>query len=96
MCVCVWLVRVCLQNGYLPLHWAANKEASEAVVRALLDAHPQGAKEKEKVRDGLGAREGGEGRVLICVCVCGSCACAYREAICPCIWPLSTMRVRQS
>ena len=34
----------------LPLHWAVAKQASEAVVMALLAAHPGAAKEKNMVR----------------------------------------------
>ena len=36
------------QDGRLPLHWAANKKSEEDVV-LLLDAHPEGAKEKDAV-----------------------------------------------
>ena len=36
--------------GNLPLHHAVVKRASEAVVKALLNAHPEGAKEKGDVR----------------------------------------------
>ena len=39
------------QDGWrLPLHVAAEYQASEAVVAALLAAHPGAAKEKAKVR----------------------------------------------
>jgi len=37
-------------RGVLPLHVAAGSHASEAVVAALLAAHPGAAKEKAKVR----------------------------------------------
>ena len=35
----------------LPLHWAARKSASEAVVKALLCAYPDAAKAKDYVRE---------------------------------------------
>ena len=38
------------QEGRLPLHVAARHQASEAVVAALLAAHPGAAQEKDKVR----------------------------------------------
>ena len=38
------------QDGELLLHWAVRNNASEAVVKALLAAHPDGAKEKDRVR----------------------------------------------
>ena len=38
------------QDGRLPLHYAAAKQASEAVVVALLAAHPGAAKEQNRVR----------------------------------------------
>ena len=34
-------------RGDLPLHLAASEEATVEVVRALLEAHPDGAKERE-------------------------------------------------
>jgi len=34
----------------MPLHFAARYQASEAVVLALLAAHPGAAKEKDEVR----------------------------------------------
>ena len=37
------------QLGNLPLHYATMKETSKAVVKALFDAHPEGAKEKGQV-----------------------------------------------
>ena len=37
------------QNGRLPLHFAAWKQASDAVVSALLVAHPEAAKAKDNV-----------------------------------------------
>ena len=41
---------VCLaQRDNLPLHYATKNGASEAVVQALFDAHPEGAKEKGQV-----------------------------------------------
>ena len=40
------------QRGMLPLHCAASKQASEAVVLALLEKYPEAAKEKDKVRVG--------------------------------------------
>ena len=33
----------------LPLHWAASTKASEAVVKALLEAHPEAALVSDKV-----------------------------------------------
>ena len=46
--------RICAaQDGSLPLHYAAEKQASEAVVAALLAVHPDAAKEKDKVRPPL-------------------------------------------
>ena len=39
-----------LQLGYLPLHLATKHKASEAVVLALLQAHPEGAKATDYVR----------------------------------------------
>ena len=39
------------QNGYLPLHLAAIYKASEGVVRALLEAYPEGAKQEDYVRE---------------------------------------------
>ena len=50
-CVCC---RV--QGGYLPLHWAAEHNESEAVIKALLDAYPDAAKAKTNVRCGRGRR----------------------------------------
>ena len=41
-----------VQDGNLPLHHAAKHKASEAVVRVLLDAHPNGATESNKVHLG--------------------------------------------
>ena len=38
------------QAGRLPLHYAAANQASEAVVKALLEAHHGAAKEKTNVR----------------------------------------------
>ena len=38
------------QDGRLPLHYAAAKQASEAVVVALLAAHPGAVKEQNRVR----------------------------------------------
>ena len=38
------------QFGNLPLHLAARGNTSEAVIKALLEAHPEGAKEKNHVR----------------------------------------------
>ena len=34
----------------MPLHYAVMNEAPEEVVKALLEAHPEGAKEKGQVR----------------------------------------------
>ena len=43
--------RLCAaQDRSLPLHVAARSQASEAVVEALLAAHPDAAKEKDWVR----------------------------------------------
>ena len=40
----------CSQDGYLPLHYAVmNKATDEAVIKAVFDAHPEGAKEKGQV-----------------------------------------------
>ena len=72
-CVCC---RV--QYGKLPLHLAAGHNKSEAVIKALLAAYPDAAKEENRVRCGRGRR------VLcpllslltcVCVAVCslGSC-----------------------
>jgi hypothetical protein len=33
----------------LPLHWAASTKASETVVKALLEAHPEAASVSDKV-----------------------------------------------
>ena len=41
------------QYGNLPLHDAVLDQASEAVVAALLAAHPGAAEEKDKVRPSL-------------------------------------------
>ena len=41
-----------VQNGYLPLHYAAGSTESEAVIKALLAAYPDAAKAKDKVRCG--------------------------------------------
>ena len=49
-CVC------CRVQGGLPLHIAAAKNESEAVIKALLDAYPDAAKAKDKVRCGRGRR----------------------------------------
>ena len=43
-------------SGELPLHYAASNNKSEAVIKALLDAYPGAAKEKDKVRCGRGRR----------------------------------------
>ena len=43
-----------MQREKLPLHFAAEKQASEAVVKALIAAHPEAAKEKDGVRDDFG------------------------------------------
>ena len=50
--------RVCcrVQGGWLPLHCAAANSESEAVVKAVLDAYPDAAKEKCDVRCGRGRR----------------------------------------
>ena len=40
----------CVQDGRLPLHYAAAYTASEAVVAALLAEYPEAAREKTKVR----------------------------------------------
>ena len=50
--------RVCcrVQDGSLPLHCAARDNKSEAVIKALLDAYPDAAKEKADVRCGRGRR----------------------------------------
>ena len=50
-CVCC---RV--QDGNLPLHYAAQNNKSEAVIKALLDAYPDAAKERDNVRCGRGRR----------------------------------------
>ena len=50
-CVCC---RV--QEGRLPLHYAAENNESEAVIKAVLDAYPGAAKEKDDVRCGRGRR----------------------------------------
>ena len=39
-----------LQYGMLPLHYAVERKASEAVVAALLAVHLGAAKEKDNVR----------------------------------------------
>ena len=39
-----------VQVANLPLHYAVMNEAPEEVVKALLEAHPEGAKEKGQVR----------------------------------------------
>ena len=46
--------RVCcrVQSGSLPLHFAAENNKSEAVIKALLDAYPDAAKAKDNVRCG--------------------------------------------
>ena len=38
-----------VQVGNLPLHYAIVNEAPAAVVKALFEAHPEGAKEKGQV-----------------------------------------------
>ena len=50
VCTCA-LTRLLLpaQAGKLPLHVAAANQASEAVVVALLEAHPEAATEKDQV-----------------------------------------------
>ena len=50
--------RVCcrLQDGWLPLHWAAQGNESEAVIMALLDAYPDAIKAGDNVRCGRGRR----------------------------------------
>ena len=51
---CIWshslAHRRAVQDGLQPLHHAAGQRASEAVVAALLEAHPGAAKEKDRVR----------------------------------------------
>ena len=38
-----------MQEGWLPLHWSAANQASEAVVAALLKAYLEAAKETDQV-----------------------------------------------
>ena len=45
-----------MQYGQLPLHFAAQNNKSEAVIKALLDAYPDAIKEKDNVRCGRGRR----------------------------------------
>ena len=85
-CVCC---RV--QDGYLPLHLAAYHNESEAVIKALLDAYPDAAKEKAKVRCGRVRR-------LLCpllsllTCVCVA-VCSLGS--CRSTWPLGTTSQRR-
>ena len=51
VCVCC---RV--QGGKLPLHYAAQNNRPEAVMKALLAAYPDAAKAKDIVRYGCGRR----------------------------------------
>ena len=37
-----------VQDGWLPLHVAAMKNKSEAMIKAVLDAYPDAAKAKDK------------------------------------------------
>ena len=41
--------RVCTQNGCLPLQVAAEFQASEAVVKQLLEGYPDAIQEKDTV-----------------------------------------------
>ena len=41
------------ENGGLPLHWAAEKQAPLEVVEALLRAHEDGAKEEDRREEAL-------------------------------------------
>ena len=45
-----------MQDGDLPLYFAAANSKSEAVIKALLDAYPDAAKAKDNVRCGRGRR----------------------------------------
>ena len=44
------------RDGYLPLHYAAMYNESEAVIKAVLDAYPEAVWEKDNVRCGRGRR----------------------------------------
>ena len=73
VCVCC---RVQLEK--LPLHDAAKCNESEAVIKALLDAYPDAAKEKDDVRCGRGRRVlcpllSHSSRVCVAVCRMGTC-----------------------
>ena len=46
----------CVQIGGLPLHYAADHNESEAVIKAVLAAYPDAAKAKDTVRRGRGRR----------------------------------------
>ena len=63
-CLCL---RV-LQHGQLPLHAALNSEADVRVVKALLEAFPEGASTADQVR-------GSALRATVYVWV--SCACVF-------------------
>ena len=45
-----WPITTYVQYGYVPLHYAAYKSTSVAVVQALVTANPEAAKAKANVR----------------------------------------------
>ena len=79
------------QDGYLPLHYAAKHQAPVEVVRALLDAYPEAAKEK---------RVGRSASVWSCVLLCvwshvSSCA-SWRVCVLMCVGACCSLSVRAS
>eukprot|EP01043_Picozoa_sp_COSAG02_P085795 COSAG02_NODE_23375_length_720_cov_3.710145_1_plen_100_part_01 len=42
-----WVYEKYLPGGHLPLHYAAENQASSEVVAALLEAYPEAAREKD-------------------------------------------------